>query len=149
MRQMNKVQSALFLIGGVLMVIGAGCYVFLWQREVVCWVFLAGACLFGGLQLMQTYEGRNFTVKRLKRIMSVADMFFIFAGLVMVDNAYMLSQSLFDNYASYLEMVFNKWVLLLLVAAVLEIYTMHRISSELDKEQQSQSKKILKQRCYI
>ena len=85
---------------------------------------------------MQTYEGRNFTVKRLKRIMSVADMFFIFAGLVMVDNAYMLSQSLFDNYASYLEMVFNKWVLLLLVAAVLEIYTMHRISSELDKEQQ-------------
>ena len=33
-------------------------------------------------------------------------------------------------------MVFNKWVLLLLVAAVLEIYTMHRISSELDKEQQ-------------
>ena len=109
MKQMNKVQSALFLIGGVLMVIGAGCYVFLWQREVVCWVFLAGACLFGGLQLMQTYEGRNFTVKRLKRIMSVADMFFIFAGLVMVDNAYMLSQSLFDNYASYLEMVFNKW----------------------------------------
>ena len=136
MKQMNKVQSARFLIGGVLMVIGAGCYVFLWQREVVCWVFLAGACLFGGLQLMQTYEGRNFTVKRLKRIMSVADMFFIFAGLVMVDNAYMLSQSLFDNYASYLEMVFNKWVLLLLVAAVLELYTMHRISSELDKEQQ-------------
>ena len=93
MKQMNKVQSALFLIGGVLMVIGAGCYVFLWQREVVCWVFLAGACLFGGLQLMQTYEGRNFTVKRLKRIMSVADMFFIFAGLVMVDNAYMLSKN--------------------------------------------------------
>lgn len=135
MKQLSNFQSALFLLGGVLMVIGAGCYVFMWNQQVACWVYLAGACLFGVLQLMQVYEGRNMVVKRLKRIMSLADVFFIFAGLVMTENAYRLAQPLFSSYVTYLEVLYNKWVLLLLVAAILEVYTMHRISSELSKEE--------------
>lgn len=134
MKQLSNIQSALFLFGGVLMVTGVGCYSFLWHQQVACWVFLAGACLFGILQLMQSYEGRSMVIRRLKRIMSLADMLFIFSGMVMVDNAYKLSASLFGSYTTYLEAVYNKWVLLLLVAAILEIYTMHRISSELAKE---------------
>ena len=34
-----------------------------------------------------------------------------------------------------LQLIYNKWVLLLLVAAILEIYTMHRISHLLKKEE--------------
>ena len=52
----------------------------------------------------------------------------------MIDNAFGVTQSFFGNYATYLEVVYNKWVLLLLIAALLEIYTMHRLSSELSKE---------------
>ena len=137
MRQLSNFQSALFLLGGVLMVIGAGCYVFMWRQQAACWIYLVGACLFGVLQLMQTYEGRNTTVKRLKRIMSLADVFFIFAGLVMTENAYRLAQPLFSSYTTYLEALYNKWVLLLLVAAILEVYTMHRLSSELAKDEKS------------
>ena len=83
---------------------------------------------------MQSYEGRNMVIKRLKRIMSLADLLFIFSGMVMIDNAFGVTQSFFGNYATYLEVVYNKWVLLLLIAALLEIYTMHRLSSELSKE---------------
>lgn len=39
-----------------------------------------------------------------------------------------------DGYNYYVTYVHNNWVLLLLVAAMLEIYTTHRISSELAKE---------------
>ena len=137
MKQLTNIQSGLFLFGGVLMVIGAGSYAFMWHQEVVGFIYLIGACLFGGIQLMKSYEGLNMVIKRLKRIMSVADMFFVLSGLLMVDNANALLLPYFHSYTRYLELVYNKWVLLLLVAAVLEIYTMHRLGSELRKEENS------------
>ncbi len=134
MKQLNKLQSTLFVIGGVLMVVGAGCYAFMFMQEVACWIYLVGAVLFAFMQVSQTYEGNNFTVKRLKRIMSLADFFFILSGMLMVDSAYQLLRDAFTDYTSYLSLIYNKWVLLLLVAAFLEMYTMHRIASELKKE---------------
>ena len=69
--------------------------------------------------------------------MTVADLLFILSGVLMIENAFsLLMDNLFSgNYDAYLDYIYNKWVLLLLVAAILEIYTMHRISSLLDKEQ--------------
>ena len=136
MKQLNKLQSTLFVIGGVLMVVGAGCYAFMFMQEVACWVYLVGAVLFAFMQVSQTYEGDNFTVKRLKRIMSLADFFFILSGMLMVDSAYQLLRDAFTDYTSYLSLIYNKWVLMLLVAAFLEMYTMHRIAAELKKEGQ-------------
>lgn len=134
MKQLSRTQNIIFLVGGVLMVVGAGCFAFMWQQEVMCWIYLAGAVMFATMQMMQTYEGNNITVRRLKKIMTTADIFFVLSGILMVDNAYRFMQQVFTNYVAYFQYVFNKWVLLLLVAAVLEIYTMHRISAELSKE---------------
>ena len=134
MKQLSRTQTIIFLVGGVLMVVGAGCFAFMWQQEVMCWIYLAGAVMFATMQMMQTYEGNNITVRRLKKIMTTADIFFVLSGILMVDNAYRFMQQVFTNYVAYFQYVFNKWVLLLLVAAVLEIYTMHRISAELSKE---------------
>lgn len=134
MKQLSRTQNIIFLVGGVLMVVGAGCFAFMWQQEVMCWIYLAGAVMFATMQMMQTYEGNNITVRRLKKIMTTADIFFVLSGILMVDNAYGFMQQVFTNYVAYFQYVFNKWVLLLLVAAVLEIYTMHRISAELSKE---------------
>lgn len=134
MKQLSRTQNIIFLVGGVLMVVGAGCFAFMWQQEVMCWIYLAGAVMFATMQMMQTYEGNNITVRRLKKIMTTADIFFVLSGIIMVDNAYRFMQQVFTNYVAYFQYVFNKWVLLLLVAAVLEIYTMHRISAELSKE---------------
>ena len=135
MKKLNKLQSIVFLLGGVLMVIGAACFSLLWQQDVVCWVFLAGAAMFSTMQLMQTYDGRSFVVPRLKRIMNLADLLFVVAGILMVDTAYQFLRSMFDSYDTYFSWLYNKWVVALLIAAVLEMYTMHRIDHELGKEE--------------
>ena len=137
MKQLTNMQSYIFLAGGILMVIGAGCFVFMWNQKIMCWVYLLGAIMFSTMQIMQTYEGRNEAVIRLKKIMTTADLFFVLSGILMVDTAYRFLQIVFIDYITYFQYIFNKWVLLLLVAAILEIYTMHRISSELNKKDKS------------
>lgn len=138
MKQLSKTQGILFLTGGVLMVVGAGCFVFMWQQKVVCWVFLLGVILFTLMQLMQTYEGSDLVVRRLKRIQAIADILFLLSGFLMVDTAYQYLLPLFKSqdgsgYYAYLSYVYNKWVILLLIAALLELYTTHRINYELNK----------------
>ena len=135
MKQLNKLQSLIFLTGGAMMVVGAGCFALMWQQKIACWIYLAGALMFGVMQMMQEYQGNNLTVKRLKRIMSLADIFFILSGFLMVDMVYRFLQSAFDNYLTYYNTIYNKWVVLLLIAAILEMYTMHRIEHELSKEE--------------
>lgn len=140
MRQQSKLQSILLLVGGALMVIGAGCFVFMWQQKIMCWVFLVGAILFATCQSMQMYEGRSFVIRRLKRIQGVSNLLFVLSGILMVDTVHHFLLPLFrsggnDGYYNYMTYVYNKWVVLLLIAAILEVYTTHRISSELDKEQ--------------
>ena len=114
------------MAGGLLMVVGVGCYVFMFATQIVCWIALAGSILFATMQMMQTYEGKNPTIKRLKNILNLADLLFVFAGL----------RSLFDNQIDYLTYLYNKWVILLLIAAIVEVYAMHRIDHELKKEQE-------------
>lgn len=135
MKQLNKLQSLIFLTGGAMMVVGAGCFALMWQQKIACWIYLVGALMFGVMQMMQEYQGNNFIVKRLKRIMSLADIFFILSGFLMVDMVYRFLQSAFDNYLTYYNTIYNKWVVLLLIAAILEVYTMHRIEHELSKEE--------------
>ena len=134
MKQLNKLQSILYAVGGALMVIGAGCFAFMWQQQAVCWRYLVGATLFCLMQSMQTYEGTDFVVRRLKRIQAVANIFFMLAGILMVDTAYMFFRPLFDSSIAYVDYLYNKWVVLLLIAALLEIYTMHRIDHEMKKD---------------
>lgn len=138
MRELTKRQSILFLLGAVLMVTGAGLYVFGVQK-IAPWVFAVGALLFASIQLMQQYEGRNPTILRLRRIMILGDVLFMLSALFMVENAYHLLLPLFlkfgmGGYNAYLNYIHNNWVVLLLIAALLELYSTHRISNELEKE---------------
>ena len=133
-KQISKVQSGLFLLGGALMVIGAGCFVFYWHRALMCWLFLAGAVMFSTIQAMHGYEGQELVVRRLMRIQSLAGLLFIVSGILLADTCYGFFKPLFANYMDYLTYVYNKWVITLLVAAVLEVYTVHRIDHELSKK---------------
>ena len=139
MKPLTRLQSFLFLVGGILMVVGAMAFVLMWHREVACWVFLVGAVLFAVIQSMQLYEGSNTTIRRLKKILNVADLFFVLAGILMVDTCHHFLLPLFrnggsDGYYTYIEYVYNKWVVLLLAAAILEVYDTFRISSEFGRE---------------
>ena len=134
MKKLNKIESILFMLGGMLMVTGIGCYVFMLAPSVTCWIALTGSILFSTLHMMQTYEGNQLAIKRLKHILNIADLLFVIAGILIVDSTYNFLRPAFENQESYITYVYNKWVLLLLIAAILEVYATHRIDYLLKKQ---------------
>ncbi|MCR5076556.1 MAG: hypothetical protein K6A82_00745 [Prevotella sp.] len=143
MRQLSKLESFIYLFGGLLMVAGAGLYAFFIAQPVACWLMLAGAVGFVLMQLRQSYLGTGLTIRRLRKIMMLADAGFILAGLFMVEDSYHFLQPVvansLDGYSSYISIFHHNWVVILLIAAILEIYTTHRISYELEKEDRAAS----------
>ena len=117
------------LIGGLLMVIGAGASMFL--QVWAAYIFAPGALMFASMQMRQSYEGQNFTIRRLRRIMIISDVLFLIAALLMLANQ---SNFFGISYLQYLKYVHNNWIVVLLVAAILQLYTSHRIANELEKE---------------
>ena len=117
------------MLGGLLMVVGAGANVLFCSWAP--YVFASGALLFVAMQLRQRYEGREFTIRRLRRIQIISDFLFLVAGLLMMANQ---QNFLGLDQLSYIKYVHNNWVVVLLVAAVLQLYTSHRIANELEKD---------------
>ena len=134
MKKLNKIESILFMLGGMLMVTGIGCYVFMLAPFITCWIALTGSILFSTLHMMQAYKGSQLAIKRLKRILNIADLLFVIAGILIVDSTYNFLRLAFENQESYITYVYNKWVLLLLIAAILEVYATHRIDYLLKKQ---------------
>jgi hypothetical protein len=129
MRQLSKGEVAVMLLGGLLMVIGAGANILF--MTWASYVFAPGTLLFVAMQLRQRYDGRDFTIRRLRRMLIISDVLFLVAGLLMIAN-----QSNFFglNHLLYIKYVHNNWVVVLLVAAILQLYAEHRIANELEKE---------------
>ena len=129
MKELNKLQTAIFLFGGILMAVGAGTTLLGWGSAP--YIFAIGALGFSSMQMQQRYEGKNFTIRRLRRMMLLSDVLFLVAALLMFASK---GNFLGLSYITYIEYVYNKWVIVLLIAALLQLYSMHRIGSELEKE---------------
>lgn len=123
-----------------MMVAGAGLYAFFIIQHVACWIMLIGALAFVLMQSRQRYDGSSLTIRRLRKIMTIAGFGFIIAGFFMVEDSYIFLRSVFSNtaegYTTYVNVFHHNWVILLLISAILEMYTSHRISYELKKELQ-------------
>ena len=129
MRQLNKWQTAVYLLGATLMVVGAGLSVVAWWGAP--YVFSVGALAFVTMQVIQRYEGPNIVIRRLRRIMLLSDVMFLLSALLMIAS---MGNVFGLRYITYIEYVYNKWVITLLIAAVLQLYSTHRIGHELEKE---------------
>ena len=129
MKELNKLQTAIFLFGGILMAVGAGTTLLGWGSAP--YIFAIGALGFSSMQMQQRYEGQNFTIRRLRRMMLLSDVLFLVAALLMFASK---GNFLGLSYITYIEYIYNKWVIVLLIAALLQLYSMHRIGSELEKE---------------
>ena len=129
MKQLSKWEAYVMLVGGLLMVVGAGANVLFCSWAP--YVFAPGSLLFVAMQLRQRYEGRDFTIRRLRRIQIISNVLFLLAGLLMIANQ---ANFLPIDQLYYIKYVHNNWVVVLLVAAVLQLYTGHRIASELEKD---------------
>lgn len=129
MKQLNKTENIIFLVGAVLMVVGSAACVF--SMAWAPYVFAMGALAFVLMQLKQGYEGDSITIRRLRNIVVMSDFFFLLSALLMFAN----QDNLFGlPFMFYVQYVHNNWVIALLVAAVLQLYSSHRIGRELDKE---------------
>ena len=129
MKQLNKTQTIIYLLGATLMTIGAGISLLAWSWAP--YIYSVGALGFASMQMLQRYEGSNFTIRRLRRIMLLSDVLFLVAGVLMFAN---MGNFLGLDHHIYIEYVYNKWVIVLLVAAILQLYSMHRIGHELEKK---------------
>ena len=127
MKQLNRWQTALFITGAVLMVIGAGMSLLRW--DAAPWLFAAGALAYTTMQMQLTYEGRNFTVRRLRRIMAFSDFLLLLTAVLMFISRWPQLGGL--DWLTYVNYVHNNWVVTLLIAAILQLYTTYRIDNEL------------------
>jgi len=129
MRQLSNIETVVMLIGGLLMVVGSGASLFL--QSWAPYVFAPGVLMFVAIQMRQTYYGDNFVIRRLRRMMFLSDVLFMIAALLMFAN----QGNFFGlNHLSYIKYVHNNWIVVLLVAAILQLYTSHRIANEMEKE---------------
>ena len=129
MRQLSRWEVVVMLLGGLLMVVGSGASVLL--QSWAPYVFAPGSVLFAAMQLRQSYDGRLFTIRRLRRIQLLSDVLFLVAALLMLANQ---SNFLGLDQWTYVKYVHNNWIVVLLVAAMLQLYSSHRIANELEKE---------------
>ena len=129
MKQLNKWQNAIFMVSALLMVVGAGAGILRWYY--LTYVYAVGAIGYASMQMLQRYEGRDFTIRRLRRVMLFSDVLLLLTAVFMFASQ---DNSLGLDRIIYLQYVNNNWVVVLLVAAVLQLYTTYRISSELEKE---------------
>lgn len=130
MKQLNKWQNAIFVVGALLTVFGAALGLF--NRQLAPWFYAPGVLCYVAMQMMQRYEGRNFTIRRLRRIMIVSDILLIVSAFIMVAGHQANPFSL-DRLSVWPLMV-NNWVVVLLIAAVLQLYTTFRIDAELRRD---------------
>lgn len=110
-----------YAVGGLLMAAGALLYVTRWAGA--SWLFIGGALLFGCAQLADKYTGDSFVVRRLRRQQMLASLLLVATGVLMLTLSH------------------NEWVVCLLVAAVIELYTSFRIPHELEKASDGSQKK--------
>ena len=128
MRQLNKIENTILLFGAVMMVIGSGANIF--AQPWAPYVFGMGTVGYVLMQLKQKYEGSNVAIKRLRRMVIISDVCLLLAAVMMfanMDNLFRL------DAVTYIKYVHNNWVVVLLVAAILKLYTSHRISKEILK----------------
>jgi len=129
MKQLTKVQTVVFLLGAALMVVGAGSYLLSWAWAP--YLYTIGALCFTSMQFLQRYEGTNIVIRRLRRMMLISDFFFLLSAFLMFAS---ISNFLHVSQITYVQFIYNKWVVTLLIAAILQLYSTHRIDHELDKE---------------
>ena len=129
MRQLSNIETFVMLAGGLLMVIGSGTSLFL--QSWAAYVFAPGALMFAAMQMRQSYDGPNLNIRRLRRMMLLSDALFLITALLMFANR---GNFLGLQYVSYVKYVHNNWIVVLLVAAILQLYASHRISNELEKD---------------
>ena len=121
MKKLNKFQTFVLCMGGLLVLVGAMLNPV--ESLVAVYVYCVGALMFVAMQRLESYEGDSFVVRRLRRQQIVGGLLLLLSGVAMFGQEYHI-----------MYMQHNEWLIILLIAAMLELYTSFRIPAEIEKE---------------
>jgi len=110
---MKKLTQALFLVGGLLALIGAAVYITRWPLSP--YIYTIGATMVAFAQVNSPVDTSTVTLKRLRIQQIFGAILLVLAGFCMF---------FFKR---------NEWIVCLTIAAILELYTSFRIPHELEK----------------
>jgi len=111
---MKKIQQTIYIIGGILLVMGAALYITKWTWAP--YIYIAGSFMFGAMQMLDRYTGNNFILRRLRRQQIIGAIALMLTGILMITCRH------------------NEWIMCMLVGCLLELYTAFRIPQEYEKE---------------
>ena len=111
---MKKIQQTIYIIGGILLVMGAALYITKWTWAP--YIYIAGSFMFGAMQMLDRYTGNNFILHRLRRQQVIGAIALMLTGILMITCKH------------------NEWIMCMLVGCLLELYTAFRIPQEYEKE---------------
>ncbi len=114
----DNTRNKLFIISSIAVIIGALMPLFMVKLVWVPYLYAVGAAGVAVSRLTYRYKGKNFRLKRLHHIET-------FSSLFLVVSSYFMFKGDPD------------WVMLLTVAALLQLYTSFVIPREEAKEQQA------------
>ena len=112
---MKKIQQAIYILGGILLVAGAALYITGWAW--VPYMSITGSFMFAAMQMLDRYTGKNLVLRRLRRQQLLGAIALMLAGVLMLACKH------------------NEWILCMLVGCLVELYTAFRIPQEYEKEE--------------
>lgn len=112
---MKNILQVIYIIGGILLVIGATLYVTRWAWAP--YIYIVGSFMFGAMQMFDRYTGKNLVLRRLRRQQILGAIALMLTGILMLTCKH------------------NEWILCMLVGCLVELYTAFRIPQEYEKEQ--------------
>ena len=112
---MKKIQQAIYILGGILLVAGAALYITGWAW--VPYMYITGSFMFAAMQMLDRYTGKNLVLRRLRRQQLLGAIALMLAGVLMLACKH------------------NEWILCMLVGCLVELHTAFRIPQEYEKEE--------------
>ncbi len=120
---LNKTQTAIYRLGGLLLLAGALLPTLLADTRPAPYVYALGALMFCSMQLADRCPGTGITVRRLRRQQVLgACCLLVAAGLM------------FCSQYGWGPLRGAEWQVALAIGAVLEVYSAFRLPAELEKE---------------
>ena len=124
MKELSRTQNVIYAAGAVLILVGA----VLWHAcgNVAIYIYCIGSVMFASMQFLQSYQGRNVTLKRLRRQQIIGAFLLMATGVLMIINT---------MHLGYL--YHNEWMGCLAIAAFIGCYTVFRIPYVLKHESEN------------
>lgn len=123
MKPLTPLQNIIYIVGGLLLLIGAALPLFLTLTLASAILFFVGSVAFAWGQYLQSYEGKDLSIKRLYHQQLLGCALWILTAIFMV-------LWVLDLPPFYGEV----WKLTLAIGVVFYCYTTFRIASKLKKE---------------